>query len=314
MLSIIEKKNNKLSKDSVKHEILTPKSKEAVNGYLLITPALFLMLVLLLLPVLAVFTLSFTNWQLGAKQFQWIGFSNYLNLFKDRVFIRSSLNTLYYSMIVIPFSVVFGLGIALLIQADRSFQKFYRAVFFLPVMSTFIAMVIVWEYMLHPNFGLINSLLSRAGFPKIEFLRNEKIVLNTICGIGIWQQLGYNMILFMAGLSGISKELYQAAEVDGANNWWHRFTLVTWPQLGPVTLFVIVITAIRSFQVFESVHVLTMGGPNNASEVMIFTMYEEGFHFLRTGYASSIAVVFMIAVLIITIIKSNLIERRIHYK
>ena len=279
----------------------------------LIMPAVFLMIMLLIGPVIVVLVLSLTNWQLGGKNFNWVGFNNYIELFSDSIFQRATLNTFIYTLVVVPVSVFFGLATAMLIQTTKGLTRFYRAAFFLPVMSTFVAMVIVWEYMLHPSFGLINMILSQFGFDKVDLLRNEKTVLYTIAAIGIWQQSGFNMVLFMSGLSGINQELYQAVDVDGARGFWDRFTLVTWPQLGPITLFVVVISAIRSFKVFESVHVLTKGGPNHASEVMIYTMYEEGFLFFRTGYASSISVMFLVIVLIITIVKSRIMERKVHY-
>jgi multiple sugar transport system permease protein len=279
----------------------------------LIMPAVFLMIMLLIGPVIVVLVLSLTNWQLGGKNFNWVGFNNYIELFSDSIFQRATLNTFIYTLVVVPVSVFFGLATAMLIQTTKGLTRFYRAAFFLPVMSTFVAMVIVWEYMLHPSFGLINMILSQFGFDKVDLLRNEKTVLYTIAAIGIWQQSGFNMVLFMSGLSGINQELYQAVDVDGARGFWDRFTLVTWPQLGPITLFVVVISAIRSFKVFESVHVLTKGGPNHASEVMIYTMYEEGFLFFRTGYASSISIMFLVIVLIITIVKSRIMERKVHY-
>ncbi|MDC7222711.1 MAG: sugar ABC transporter permease [Spirochaetales bacterium] len=279
----------------------------------LITPSVILMVILLIGPALFVLLLSLTNWQLGSKSFDWVGLRNYGELFGDAIFRRASLNTLIYTLVVVPLSVILGLGAALLIQSTKGLTSFYRAALFLPVMSTFVAMVIVWEYMLHPSFGVVNTLLSSLGFAKQDFLRNENLVLYTLAAIGIWQQTGYNMVLFLSGLSGINRELYQAADVDGARGFWDSFSLVTRPQLAPISLFVIVISAIRSFQVFESVHVLTQGGPNNASEVMIYTMFEEGFRFFRTGYASAISIIFLGAVLIITIVKSRIIERRIHY-
>lgn len=138
-------------------------------------------------------------------------------------------------------------------------------------------------------------------------------MLYTLAGIGIWQSVGFNMVLFMAGLQSIPKDLYEAASVDGVSNAWDRFRSVTWPMLGPVSLFVIVITAIRSFQVFDTVQVLTKGGPNRASEVLLYTMYSEGFEFFRTGYASAVTMVFLAFVLTIAALKTWFLDRRVHY-
>lgn len=279
----------------------------------LIAPALALMLLLVIGPVLAVFAMSFTDYQLGAGAFAFVGLDNYRALFADRVFWRSLTNTLVYVGVVVPGSLGLGLGLALLIEAGTGGRVFYRAVFFLPVMATTIAMAISWEYMLHPQFGLINLTLARFGLPPVNWLNDTGTVLPTLAAIGVWQQFGFNMVLFLAGLVSIPRHLYEAAELDGARGAWSRFRLVTWPMLGPVTLFVVVVSAIRSFQVFDTVQVLTKGGPSKASEVLLYTMYSEGFEFFRSGHAAAIAVVFLVFVLILTVIKARVLDEKVHY-
>lgn len=276
-------------------------------------PALVLMLVFLIGPLLVVIGLSLTNYQLGASSLRFVGLGNYAEMLADRTFRKSLTNTLIYVGIVVPSSVLLGLGAALLIEADRSLRTFYRAVYFLPVMATLIAMAIVWEFMLHPQFGVVNLMLSAVGLKGQNWLQDQSLVLFTFCAIGIWQSVGFNMVLFMAGLTAIPSDLYEAASVDGVNNGLDRFRIVTWPMLGPVTLFVIVITSIRSFQVFDTVEVLTKGGPNKASEVLLYTMYTEAFSFFRTGYAASVTVIFLAFVLALSALKVFVLDRRIHY-
>jgi multiple sugar transport system permease protein len=167
--------------------------------------------------------------------------------------------------------------------------------------------------MLHPSFGLVTLSLKAIGLSGYDWLQDRRIALYTLCAIGIWQSVGFNMVLFMAGLTAIPEDLYEAAEVDGVNNAWDRFRTVTWPLLGPVSLFVIVITAIRAFQVFDTVAVLTKGGPNRATEVLLFTMYSEGFSFFRTGYAAAITVVFLAFVLTFALVKIYVLDKRTHY-
>ena len=171
-------------------------------------------------------------------------------------------------------------------------------------MATLIAMSIVWEFMLHPQFGLVNGLLHGIGLEGYSWLQDRRTALYALCVIGIWQALGFNMVLFLAGLVSIPRQLYDAAEIDGAHGGWARFRLVTWPMLGPTTVFVVVITGIRSFQVFDTVHVLTKGGPSKSSEVLIHTMYVEGFEFFRSGYGAALTVVFLAFVLLLTLLKS----------
>jgi multiple sugar transport system permease protein len=276
-------------------------------------PALALIVLFLIGPLACVALLSLTDYQLGAATLNFVGGKNYAEMLSDRVFQKSLTNTLIYVAITVPGSVLLGLGAALLIEADKSLRAFYRAIYFLPVMATLIAMSIVWELMLHPQFGIVNQVVKTLGFARVDWLQNQSIVLFTLCGIGIWQSLGFNMVLFMAGLTSIPKDLYEAAAVDGADLAIDRFRLVTWPMLGPVTLFVIVISAIRSFQVFDTVQVLTKGGPNKASEVLLYTMYSEGFEFFRSGYASAVTMVFLLFVLGLSAFKVFVLDKRVHY-
>ncbi len=288
-------------------------SRRTHAAYALVTPAAALMLVMLLGPLAGVIALSFTDYQLGAPHFSWIGLANYQDLFADKVFWTALRNTLAYVVIVVPGAVIAGLAIALLIQSGTSLRSLYRTIYFLPVMATLIAMAVVWEFMLHPQFGLVNGLLRAAGLPAFAWLQDRSTALYALCAIGIWQAVGFNMVLFLAGLVSIPKQLYEAAEIDGASSGWARFRVVTWPMLGPVTTFVVVISGIRSFQVFDTVHVLTKGGPSKSTEVLIHSMYTEGFEFFRSGYAAAITVVFLIFVLALTLVKSRLADRGVHY-
>ena len=285
----------------------------AVVPWLLFAPALTLMALMLIGPTIAVTLLAFTDYQLGAAGLNWIGIDNFREMAHERTFWRSLGKTLVYAAVVVPGSVLLGLGAALLVESGTSLRSFYRAVFFLPVMATLIAMAISWEFMLHPSFGLVNLALKSLGYAGANWLRTDTLALGVIAVIGIWQQFGFNMVLFIAGLVSIPKHLYEAAAMDGVTGPWERFRLVTWPMLGPVTLFVVMISAIRTFQVFDTVAVLTKGGPNKATEVLLYTMYAEGFEFFRSGYAASITVIFLVLVLIVTLIKRKLMERQVHY-
>ncbi len=276
---------------------------------LLTAPALVLMAVFLIGPLLAVVALSFTNYQLGAPSLSFVGIANYIEMTEDATVRISLANTLIYVAVVVPVSVGLGLGAALLIEADPSLRGFYRASYFLPVMATLIAMAIVWEFMLDARFGAANMLLKAIGVGPFDFLHDRKLVLYTLAGIGVWQNVGFNMVLFMAGLTAVPRELYEAAAVDGAGRGFERFKLVTWPMLGPVTLFTVVITAIRAFQVFDTVKVLTEGGPNKASEVLLHTIYAEAFNFFRNGYAAALVVVFLLFIMALSAVRLFVLGR-----
>ena len=246
-------------------------------------------------------------------EINFIGLANYQELMYDPIFWQSLKNTFVYVGTVVPISVFGGLFIALLIESRPSGKAFYRTLFFLPVMSSLVAMSIVWKYIMHPEIGLLNALLDGMGFEKKAWLTNPDYVIPALATIGIWQQIGYNMVLFMSGIMSIPKYLYEAAELDGVRSPISRFFLVTWPMLGPVSLFVFIISLIKAFQVFDTVEVLTQGGPGKSSEMLLLTIYHEGFEFFRTSYSAAITVVFLFILLLITIIKTQYLEKKVHY-
>lgn len=286
---------------------------ELLAAWVLSGPAVGLMWLMLLGPAAAVIVLSFTDWTFGAPTIEWVGLDNYAELIGDRVFWTSLYNTLIYVAFVVPVSVFLGLGAALLIESGSSLQGFYRAAIFLPVTSTLLAMALVFQFAFHPTVGVINRTLMAVGIPTMDWLKNADAALFALGTIGIWQAVGLNMVLFLAGLKAVPKDLYEAAAIDGADGAWERFRRVTWPMLGPALVFVVTITAIRSFQVFDTVAVLTEGGPNKATTVLLYQMYQEGFSFLRSAYAAALTCVFLGFVLLLTWAQVQLLDKRTHY-
>lgn len=291
---------------------------EALANLWLAGPATVAMLVLIFIPVSIVALLSFTDYQFGARSFNWVGFDNYLILIKDPQARRAITNTIIYAAIVIPLSILFGLLVALGLHSVMRYaprlSAILRAAYFLPVAATLVAMAVVWQMLLHPNLGLVNHLLAAADIRGPAWLSDRGLVLYTLAVIGIWQTVGYNMVLFLAGLAAIPEHLYDAAEIDGANRGWERFWTVTWPMLGPTTLFVVVVTATGAFRVFETVATLTRGGPAFASDVLVYAIYREGFVYFKAGYSSAITMVFFVFVLLFTLAKFRLMESRVHYR
>lgn len=286
---------------------------EQAAAWVLAGPAVLLMWLMLLGPAVTVVALSLTDWTFGAPVFAWVGFANYAELWRDRVFWQSLRNTLAYVAFTVPTSVFLGLAVALLIEAGSRGKGLYRALFFMPVMSTLLSMALVFQFAFHPTVGLVNQVLAALGLPTTDWLKNPGTALYALGVIGIWQAVGLNMVLFLAGLKAIPKDLYEAAAIDGADSAWERFRRVTWPMLGPALVFVVTITAIRSFQVFDTVAVLTDGGPNKASSVLLYQMYQEGFSFLRSAYAAALTCVFLAFVLLLTWAQTQLLDRRTHY-
>ena len=212
--------------------------REAQTAWLLALPAIILIVLFVLLPIVAVLMLGFTDFELGAGKFRFVGFENYAELFTDRTFRKSLWNTTVYTAIVAPVSILLGLGVAMLIESEGWGKSFFRTAYFLPVVSLIVAMATVWQYLFHPTIGPLNALLDVVGLPKPNWLGSSATALYSLSIIGVWQTVGFNMVLFLAGLTAIPRELYAAAEIDGAKSALDRFFLVTWPMLGPTALFV----------------------------------------------------------------------------
>jgi len=284
---------------------------EALSGTAFALPALLLLLVIYLVPLGMLVVLSATNYELGALDWKWLGLANFQKALGDPVFRRSLVNTFLYVSIVLPGSVLLSLLIAILVHARIRTRSFYEVVYFLPVTSTLIAMATVWQFILHPRLGPVNAAFKALGLPEIAFLSEPALIIPTIAGIGLWQLIGFNMILFLAGLSAIPRDLYDAAEIDGAGGAIDRFMKITWPGLGPTTMFVTVTTAITAFKVFDTVAALTRGA--NGSEVLLYAIYLEGFQYFNVGYAAALTLIFLAFILIFSIAQAFLIDRRVHY-
>lgn len=277
-------------------------------------PAIVLMVLFLIGPVIAVLLLSFTDWQLGEAGMSLVGMDNYTMLFGDELFMRSIRNTALYILMTVPTTLILGVVLASLILRSGRMRSFYQTVYFLPFMGTAVAMLLVWEFVLNPSLGVWGLVAGWLDMEPVNLLRTESLALPILALISIWQNLGFAVVLFMAGLSGIPEEMYEAGELDGADDSISRFTLITWPLVSHVTFFVLILLAVHSFQVFESVAVLTKGGPNDATEVLTFTMYKEGFDYFRTNVASAITVIFLIGVGSLVLVKAMWLEKKVHYQ
>lgn len=319
------------------------KRTQGESAWPLLLPAIILMFVILVLPVFIAVFLSFTSYSLGNASFDWVGTDNYEKLFTRSNYKKMFIATFTYVGIVVPVSVALGLGAALLVNSLTFGRDLYKTIYFLPVMAALLAMAIVWEFTLHPSIGLINQTLASAcespfwhgffswswagyeakdtfyghacenGFP--VWLGDKRYAIYIVCFIGIWQAFGFNMVLYLAGLTSVPRELYHAAEMDGARSAWQRFRLVTWPMLGPTTVFVVTITSIRSFQVFDTVEAFypQNGGPSKSAYVMMFAIYEKAIKQNLIGIGAAITVMFLVFVLILTLIQRYLVERKVHY-
>ena len=282
-------------------------------GYAFAMPATILVALLMLGPLIVVLALSFTDYTLAARSVAFVGFVNYERMLSDPSVVRAVVNSFVYVAVVVPTSVCLGLMIALTVIRRRRSRRAYEVLFFLPVTSTLVAMAVVWQYLLHGRIGPINAALSAFGLERIDFLTDPGVALYALAAIGVWQLVGFAMVLFLAGLTAIPREIYDAAAIDGADGGFDRFWRVTWPLLAPTTLFVVVTTSITAFQVFDTVATLTRGGPMGSTEVFLYRIYLEGFEYLDMGRGAALAVVFLFIVLMTSLLQVRLVDRRIHY-
>jgi multiple sugar transport system permease protein len=283
----------------------------ARRGLLFVAPAVLLMLAIYIIPMLVLAVFSVTDYQLGAMSTSFVGLDNFRKAFSDPVFLRALWNTVLYAVIVIPAGVILALGVALLVYNRKRSRGFWEIAYFLPVTATLVAMATVFQFLLHPSLGPVNAAIKWFGFEPVGFLSNPSLLIPTMAIIGIWQVLGFNMVLFLAGLTAIPKDLHEAVRLDGAKNPIDRFLTVTLPMLGPTMMFVIVTTSISAFKVFETVAVLTKG--RSGSEVLLFALYLEGFEYSNTGYAAALTLIFLAIVLVLSIGQTVHMDRKVHY-
>lgn len=282
-------------------------------AYWFAAPSVILLLGTLLLPIVVMIAMSFTDYELGATDFGFLGLANYVSISKDPAFWRSFFNTFYYLALVVPAAVIIGLLLAVMVNGVKRGRRLYQIAFFLPVTSTLISMATVWKYLLHGTIGPVNHLFAFLGLPTFEFFGDPALVMPALAIIGVWTLAGFNMVLFTAGLTAIPPELYEAAAVDGIDSPIERFFTVSLPMLGPTTMFVIVTSSITAFKVFDTVAVLTHGGPQGASNVLLYQIYLEGFQYMRIGLASASTVVFLGIILLLSFIQAKALERKVHY-
>ena len=274
---------------------------ESRAGWGFITPAMTLIGVFFAIPVASALLLSFTDFDIYSigdfKSTRFVGFKNYADLMAMPLFWQALRNTLYFVMVGGPLSAAASLAAALLVHSRLTRLKpFFRSAFFAPWVTTLVAVALVWRYIYHPQYGLLNAGLGLLGLGPVDWLGDPNWAMPSIILLSVWKNFGYNMLVFLAGLSSIPEELYEAAALDGAGA-WNRLRHITLPMLGPTFVFVGVVTMIASFQVFSEPYVMTQGGPLKSTTTLVLLMYEQGFRWWRLGLAAAIAVVLFLLTL-----------------
>jgi multiple sugar transport system permease protein len=283
--------------------------REAIWGYALITPNFLIILLFTAIPVFISLYMSFTDWNiLGTPHF--IRTDNYEQIFVDKVAIETFLNTFYFTVISVPINVMITLFLAVLLNQKIRGITFFRTAFYLPVISASVAVSLMFMWILANN-GLLNQMLGSIGLEPVRWLTDPKIALNSVIGVTIWKGLGLNMIIFLAALQDIPKELLEAAAIDGANR-IQQFVKITIPLLSPVIFFVTVTGVIGSFQSFDLVYNMTKGGPGHATTVIGYYIWRQAFDYMHMGYGAALAYIVFIAILILTIVQWILRKRWVY--
>ena len=276
-------------------------------AYAFVAPALGLLAVFFLLPTVAALVLSFTDFDVYAvadsSRLRLVGLDNYVRLLHDARFWTALRNTVWFVLVAGPTSIAVSLAAALLVDAKvvRG-RAIFRTILFLPVVTTLVAVAVVWRYLYHPRYGLLNQLLGAVGIAPIDWLGDPAWALPALALLAVWKNFGFNMLIFLAGLQAIPERLSEAARLDGANRWqelWH----VTVPMLAPTFVFVGVITTIGYLQLFAEPYVMTQGGPANSTLSVVLLMYEEGFRWWNLGYGAAVAFVLFALILTVSLLQ-----------
>ncbi len=286
--------------------------QERLTFLAFIAPNFILFAVFTFWPLLYGFILSFTKWNMISPIKQVVGLENYLTMLREPIFWKVLGNTFYLAAGSIVVRLVLALALALLLNQKLAGRDAYRAIIFSPTFTTGAAVALVWTWIFHQHYGLLRVPLNFLGIQSPAWLSDVRWTMPAIIIVTIWKGLGYDMVIFLAGLQSIPIELYEAARVDGAGR-WSLFRNVTLPMLSPITFFLVVTSTIGALQAFDIVAVMTGGGPLNSSKVYVYYLYENAFKWFKVGYASALAIVLFLIILAITIIQVRLSQRWVHY-
>ena len=286
--------------------------KNYLKGYLFLLPNFIGFFIFMAIPIIMGLIISFTDYN-GFSQFNFIGLKNYIDMFRDEYFLVSLGNNLLYTAVTVPGIVVFALLLAVAVNTGIRCSGLFKTMFFLPNISSMVAVGIVWAMLFNPTMGPINNFLRSLGIENPpQWISASDSALWSIMLVDIWKKAGYYMVILLAGLQSIPKQLYEAASIDGAGA-VKKFFKITLPMLSPTMFMVMVLCIIQSFQVLDLVNIMTQGGPGRSTNVLVFRIYQEGFQKLQFGYASAMAYFLFLIVLIVTLIQFRGQKKWVNY-
>jgi multiple sugar transport system permease protein len=286
--------------------------RQAVAAYLFISPAMAIFFVFTLLPVGIALYLSFTDYDVFTR-LNWIGIANYLDVFDDELFWQALWNTLAYTVWSIPLSMAIGLGLALLLNQKLRGLGLYRTVYYVPVVTSMVAVAMIWVQLFDPLYGVLSNVVEALGIKGIDWLGDPRLAMPSVIAVSVWKVIGWNMLIYLAGLQGIPEYLKEAAAIDGANR-WQSLLRITLPLLQPTTFFIFVTSLIGAFQVFDVVYVMTGGGPANATTTLVHQIYNAAFKALDMGYAAAMSFVLFGMILVVSLLSLRFTRGEVVYQ
>lgn len=277
-----------------------------MSALIFLLPALLGTLIFIVIPVICSFGLSFVQWDL-LNSIKFVGFENYREIFHDGLFYKILGNTIVFALSTSFFGVIIPLILASILNTKIRGSEFFKGAYFLPFITPMVVVGVVWAWIFDPNIGLLNQMLHL----HLNWLYDSKLAMPALIVVSVWKLIGYNMIIFLSSLSAISQSLFEAAKIDGANS-FQIFKNVTIPMLSPTIFFVIIITAISSFQVFDLIYLMTQGGPFDSTNVLVYAIYKNAFEYFNVGKASAIAYVLFVIILVLTLIQWSLRKKLVY--
>ena len=279
---------------------------DGLTALVFILPAVLGTLIFIVIPVFFSFSLSFVDWDLLSPM-KFVGLSNFKDVLTDSMFVQVLINTFVFAITSSVFAVIIPLVLACILNTKIRGSNFYKTAYFLPFITPMIVIAIVWQWVFDPNIGLLNQILHT----HIKWLYDVRFAMPALIAVSVWKLIGYNMIIFLSGLSTINQEVLEAAKIDGANS-WQVFKNVTVPLLSPTIFFVIVITSISSFQVFDLIYVMTQGGPDNSTMVLVYSIYKYAFEYFDVGKASAIAYILFAIIFVLVLCQWKLRKKMVY--
>ncbi|GAB7388631.1 sugar ABC transporter permease [Bacillaceae bacterium] len=284
-----------------------------LRPYVYISPSLVIFALFFLYPIGFMIYLSFTSWNLLSPEKEFVGFANYLELFQAQEFREVLRNTTIYTVLSVGISLGLSFFLALWLNRRSWLHRFVQGAIFSPYIISLVSVSLLWLWLMDPQYGLLNWVLSWFGLPPSPWLTDPGTAIYGLVLVSVWKTIGYNTLVFIAGLQSIPREIYEAAALDRASA-WGMLEKITIPMLSPTWFFLLVVNTINAFQVFDTVKIMTQGGPVNSTNMLVYFIYENGFDFFKIGYASAAGVVLLVVVGIVTFFHFLLLSRRVHYR